>query len=73
MARDEGQEPRAGSAVQYAVIVLCDDDDKRSFPIWVGLPEANAIALELEKIPTARPMTHDLIKNLLETAQGARG
>jgi bifunctional DNase/RNase len=48
------------------MIILRDEDDKRSLSIWVGLPEANAIALELEKIPTQRPMTHDLIKNLLE-------
>ena len=51
------------------MIVLRDEDDKRSLSIWVGLPEANAIALELEKIPTPRPMTHDLIKNLLETVE----
>ena len=50
-------------------IVLHDEEDKRSLSIWVGLPEANAIALELEKIPTARPMTHDLMKNLLETVE----
>ncbi len=48
------------------MIILRDEDDKRSLSIWVGLPEANAIALELEKIPTARPMTHDLLKHLLE-------
>src|SRR5262245_13700225 len=53
------------------MIVLRDEEEKRSLPIWVGLPEANAIALELEKIPTARPMTHDLIKNILESV-GAR-
>jgi bifunctional DNase/RNase len=34
-------------------------------PIWVGVYEANAIALEIEKVSTPRPMTHDLIKNLL--------
>jgi bifunctional DNase/RNase len=49
------------------IIILRDDEDKRSLPIWVGIFEANAIALELEKIPTARPMTHDLIKSILET------
>jgi bifunctional DNase/RNase len=48
------------------IIILRDDDEKRSLPIWVGLFEANAIALELEKIPAPRPLTHDLIKNLLE-------
>ncbi|MBI2216510.1 MAG: bifunctional nuclease family protein [Candidatus Rokubacteria bacterium] len=49
------------------IIILRDDEDKRSLPIWVGIFEANAIALELEKIATPRPMTHDLIKNILET------
>ena len=53
------------------MIILRDEAEKRSLPIWVGLPEANAIALELEKIPTPRPMTHDLIKNILD-AVGAR-
>jgi uncharacterized protein len=48
------------------IIVLRDEEDKRSLPIWVGIFEANAIALELEKIATPRPMTHDLIKNILE-------
>src|SRR5882762_6168326 len=48
------------------IIILRDEEEKRSLPIWVGLFEANAIALELEKISTARPMTHDLIKNILE-------
>jgi len=49
------------------IIILRDEEEKRSLPIWVGLFEANAIALELEKITTARPMTHDLIKNILES------
>jgi uncharacterized protein len=48
------------------IIILRDEEDKRSLPIWVGIFEANAIALELEKIATPRPMTHDLIKNILE-------
>ncbi len=45
------------------IVVL--EDAQRSFPIWVGIPEANAIALELEKVVTPRPMTHDLLKNIL--------
>ena len=49
------------------MIIRRDEDEKRSLPIWVGLPEANAIALELEKIPHPRPMTHDLIKNIIES------
>ena len=49
------------------IIILRDDEEKRSLPIWIGIYEANAIALELEKIETPRPLTHDLIKNILET------
>lgn len=48
------------------IIILKDLEEKRSLPIWVGVFEANAIALELEKVTTPRPMTHDLIRNLLE-------
>ena len=51
------------------LIILRADADKRSLPIWVGMFEANAIALELEKIATPRPMTHDLIKNILESLE----
>jgi bifunctional DNase/RNase len=51
------------------IILLRDEEEKRSLPIWVGIFEANAIALELEKIATARPMTHDLIKSILETVE----
>jgi bifunctional DNase/RNase len=51
------------------IIILKDEEDKRSLPIWVGIFEANAIALELEKISTPRPMTHDLIKNILEAVE----
>jgi uncharacterized protein len=51
------------------IIILRDEEEKRSLPIWVGIFEANAIALELEKIPTPRPMTHDLIKNILESVE----
>ena len=51
------------------IILLRDEEDKRTLHIWVGIFEANAIALELEKIPTPRPMTHDLIKNILEAME----
>ena len=51
------------------IIILRDEEEKRSLPIWVGIFEANAIALELEKIATPRPMTHDLIKNILEALE----
>jgi len=47
------------------IVVLKDVGGSSILPIWVGIYEANAIALEIEKMPTARPMTHDLIRNLL--------
>ncbi len=47
------------------IIILKDLDGNRALPIWVGFFEANAIALEIEKIATPRPMTHDLMKNLI--------
>jgi bifunctional DNase/RNase len=47
------------------IVILKDKDDKRVLPIWIGLFEANAIALELEKITTPRPMTHDLIRDII--------
>lgn len=48
------------------IIILKDPEERRALPIWVGIFEANAIALELEKVTTPRPMTHDLLKNILE-------
>jgi bifunctional DNase/RNase len=47
------------------VIVLRDEEGQRVLPIWVGLPEANAIALQIENVQTPRPMTHDLLKNVI--------
>src|ERR1700688_1626165 len=47
------------------VVVLKETTGSGVLPIWVGVYEANAIALEIEKVSTPRPMTHDLIKNLL--------
>ncbi len=49
------------------IIILKDIDGDRSLPIWVGYPEATAIALQMESVTTPRPMTHDLIKNILES------
>ena len=49
------------------IIILKDLDEKSALPIWIGLIEASAIATELEKIKLARPMTHDLMKNILNT------
>ena len=47
------------------IVVLKDMSGDSVLPIWVGIYEANAIALEIEKVTTPRPMTHDLIKVLL--------
>ena len=47
------------------IVILKDVSGDAVLPIWVGIYEANAIALEIEKVATPRPMTHDLIKNLL--------
>src|ERR1700750_958510 len=47
------------------IVVLKDMTGDSVLPIWVGIYEANAIALEIEKVSTPRPMTHDLIKTLL--------
>ena len=49
-----------------ALVILRDLEGTKALPIWVGIPEANAIALEIEQVPTPRPMTHDLIKNIVE-------
>ncbi len=47
------------------IVILKDAGSDAVLPIWVGIYEANAIALEIEKVATPRPMTHDLIKNVL--------
>ena len=47
------------------IVILKDVGSDTVLPIWVGVYEANAIALEIEKVTTPRPMTHDLIKNVL--------
>ncbi|HYK34450.1 bifunctional nuclease family protein [Alloacidobacterium sp.] len=48
------------------IVILKDVQGETVLPIWVGLYEANAIALEVEKATTPRPMTHDLLKNLVQ-------
>ena len=47
------------------IVVLKSEDSDQILPIWVGAFEANAIALEIEKIVPQRPMTHDLLKNFI--------
>lgn len=48
------------------IVILKDMDEKKALPIWIGLFEASAIATELEKISFSRPMTHDLMNELLK-------
>jgi uncharacterized protein len=50
---------------QMPIVILKDVSSDTVLPIWVGAPEAQAIMMEMEKVATPRPMTHDLIKNVL--------
>jgi uncharacterized protein len=52
------------------IVILKDGEERIFLPIWVGIFEANAIALQLENIATPRPMTHDLLRNLIDTVDG---
>ena len=47
------------------IVILKDKDGDRVLPIWVGIFEANAIALQIENVATPRPMTHDLLRNII--------
>ncbi len=51
------------------IIILRDPAGEKVLPIWVGVFEANAIALQIENIQTPRPMTHDLLRNVIEDLQ----
>ena len=48
------------------IIILRDKEGQKVLPIWVGIFEANAIALQIENISTPRPMTHDLLRNVIQ-------
>src|SRR5688500_11990560 len=48
------------------IVVLRDADGGKVLPIWVGVFEANAIAVQIENVPTPRPMTHDLLRNIIQ-------
>lgn len=52
------------------IVILQDLEKNTLLPIWVGIFEANAIALQIERIDTPRPMTHDLLKNILLQLDG---
>jgi bifunctional DNase/RNase len=53
------------------IVILRDKDGQKVLPIWVGIFEANAIALQIENIATPRPMTHDLLRNVIEDLQAS--
>jgi uncharacterized protein len=52
------------------IVILRDKEGDRVLPIWVGIFEANAIALQIENIATPRPMTHDLLRNVIRDLAG---
>jgi uncharacterized protein len=52
------------------IIILRDKEGQRVLPIWVGVFEANAIALQIENVTTPRPMTHDLLNNVIHDLRG---
>lgn len=49
------------------IVILKDFAEKHTIPIWIGIVEASSIAIQLEKVKIPRPLTHDLLKNILET------
>jgi len=53
------------------IVVLRDPDNKVFLPIWVGVFEANAIALQIENVQTPRPMTHDLLRSVIDSFHGS--
>ncbi len=70
MARDDFIEMRVGGltldpVTKTPIVILKDAENKLNLPIWIGLMEATAMATELEGIKMARPMTHDLLRNLI--------
>ena len=53
------------------IVILRDKDGQHVLPIWVGIFEANAIALQIENVSTPRPMTHDLLRNVIHDLQAS--
>jgi len=53
------------------IVILRDREGQRVLPIWVGPNEANAIALQIENVATPRPMTHDLLRNVIQDLNAA--
>ncbi len=52
------------------IVVLGEKDGDRALPIWIGVFEANAIAMEMDKVDATRPMTHDLMSNIIVALDG---
>lgn len=52
------------------IVLLRDPDGQRVLPIWVGVFEANAIAMQIENVTPTRPMTHDLLRNVISDLKG---
>jgi hypothetical protein len=52
------------------IVILKDKSGDRVLPIWVGIFEANAIALQIENVAAPRPMTHDLLRNVIADLEG---
>jgi bifunctional DNase/RNase len=59
-------DPRSG----MYILLLKETDGTETLPIWIGKPEADSIALTLGRVTTPRPLTHDLVKNLIEGMRG---
>ncbi len=55
---------------QHRIVVLREENGERYLPIWIGPFEADAITIQLQGIEVTRPMTHDLLKQLIETMDG---
>ena len=53
------------------IIILRDKDGQKVLPIWVGVFEANAIALQIENVTTPRQMTHDLLRNVIQDLEAS--
>ena len=75
MTREDFIEMRVGGltldpVTKTPIVILKDPDNKLNLPIWVGLMEATAMATELEGIKMARPMTHDLLRTVVDTLGG---
>jgi bifunctional DNase/RNase len=75
MDREDFIEMRVGGltldpVTKTPIVILKDAENKLNLPIWIGLMEATAMATELEGIKMARPMTHDLLRNLIADLGG---